>query len=242
MHVELKLEQIEPPAPVERVLLHAYRIPHLKPTYEEVQKAIKAWGPDPADSEVGDPPVTDEGEEKRGTRFTVHGGIVTVFGVASWSPAVGGVIGVGLRPHENVSLGLEGRAAWLTSGVGGERISAMTAGGLLSVCGHWKWFFGCGLGHLGVIEMKSRNETFLEKEDSLFAPGGGGRVGARVSLGSFVIQSNFDALRMGTGQRLNRCLRSLRASFPELAKFLGKRMQISGRTSKDAARAPLTWD
>lgn len=29
---------------------------------------------------------------------------------------------------------------------------------------------------------------------------------------------------------------------PSHAKFLGIRMQVSGRASKDAARAPLTWD
>ena len=57
--------------------------------------------------------------EKRGVRFSALGGVVTVFGVASWSPAVGGMLGGRLSPNEYASIGLEGRAAWLTSGVAG---------------------------------------------------------------------------------------------------------------------------
>jgi hypothetical protein len=83
-----------------------------------------------------------------------------VLGVATWSPAIGVGIAGSLRPNEYVSLGLEGRAAWLTSGIEGEPISAMTAGGLVSVCGHLRWFFGCALGHVGVIHGTFSAESY----------------------------------------------------------------------------------
>lgn len=127
---------------------------------------------------------------------------MTVFGVASWDPAVGGVLGGRLSPNEYLSFGLEGRAAWLTSGVAGERISAMTAGGLVSGCGHLKWFFGCALGHLGVLQIEASKETFLEKKDSWFMPGAGVRLGARTHLRSFVLEANADALRTRTGTKV----------------------------------------
>ena len=133
--------------------------------------------------------------EKRGVRFSVSGGFVTVFGVASWSPAVGGVLGGRLSPNEYVSLGLEGRAAWLTSGIGGERISAMTAGGLVSACGHLKWFFGCALGHLGVLNIEFGKESFVAKDLFAFRPGVGSRVGAEFRLKqSFLLQASADFL------------------------------------------------
>ena len=85
------------------------------------------------DPSYGEPKETKPEKKKTGPRFSISGGVVTVFGVASWNPAVGGVVGVGVRPHENVSIGLEGRAAWLTTPVAGQSaISAMTAGGLVS--------------------------------------------------------------------------------------------------------------
>jgi len=149
-----------------------------------------------------EPPKPKKTEEKRGLRFAVIGGVVTVFGVASWDPAVGGVLGGRLSPNEYLSFGLEGRAAWLTSGVGGARISAMTVGGLMSGCGHLKWFFGCALGHLGALNLDFGNETFTGKKYSWFMPGVGGRLGARVNLKSFVFEANADVLRMRTGTRV----------------------------------------
>lgn len=146
-----------------------------------------------------EPPKPKKPEEKRGVRFSVSGGVVTVFGVASWNPAIGGVLGGRLSPNEYVSLGLEGRAAWLTSGVGGSRISAMTAGGLLSGCGHWKWVFGCALGHLGAINIEFEKGTFFGKKYSFFMPGVGGRLGARVRRKSFVLEASADVLRLQAG-------------------------------------------
>lgn len=141
-------------------------------------------------------------EEKRGVRFSALGGIVTVFGVASWSPAVGGMFGGRLSPNEYASIGLEGRAAWLTSGVAGARISAMTAGGILSGCGHLKWFFGCALGHVGVLNIEFEKGSFVQKNYSIFAPGVGGRIGARFRLKSFVFEANGDVLRTRTGTKV----------------------------------------
>jgi PEGA domain len=135
------------------------------------------------DPSYGEPKETKPAKKKSGPRFSINGGVVTVFGVASWNPAVGPVLGVGLRPNDYFSLGLEGRAAWLTTGVADSSISAMTAGGLLSACAHLKWFFGCGLGHLGVTNVEFAKESYIEKKYSVFVPGVGGRIGANVHLG-----------------------------------------------------------
>lgn len=127
----------------------------------------------------GEPKETKSAKKKSGPRFSVTGGVVTVFGVASWNPAVGGVVGVAVRPHENVSIGLEGRAAWLTTSVADRPINAMTAGGLLSLCGHLKWFFACPIGHLGVIRTEGVEATFNVPPFNFFRPGLGGRLGVR---------------------------------------------------------------
>jgi len=133
-------------------------------------------------------------------RGSVFGGPVVVFGVASWMPAVGAVIGGSWRPHQYFSLGLEGRAAWLTVGVGGEPIGAMTAGGLLSACGHVKWFYGCALGHLGVTNIEFSKESFVDKRYNLFMPGVGVRMGAKVRITrSFSAYSSVEALRLSRG-------------------------------------------
>ncbi len=150
-----------------------------------------------------EPPKPKKVEEKRGVRFSVSGGFVTVFGVASWDPAIGAVLGGRLSPNEYVSVGLEGRAAWLTSGVGGERISAMTAGGLLSGCGHLKWFFGCALGHLGVLNVEFGKESFVEKKFAAFTPGLGARIGAELRLKqSVLVLASVDFLRTYRGTKV----------------------------------------
>lgn len=131
------------------------------------------------DPSYGEPKEIKPVKKKEGTRFSVNGGVVTVFGVASWNPAVGGVLGVGLRPNDYFSLGLEGRAAWLTTRIADEAISAMTAGGLVSLCGHIKWFFACPVGHLGVIRTEGAKSTFNEPPFNNFRPGFGGRLGVR---------------------------------------------------------------
>ena len=149
-----------------------------------------------------DPPTAGH-EKKGGLRGSVYAGPVVVFGVATWSPAVGPVFGASLRPNENVSIGLEGRAAWVPAGVGGEPIDAMTAGGILSVCGHYRWVFGCALGHIGVIRIDFSRETFASRSDTFVMPGIGGRLGARfVPSPSFAVQAAVDVLGLSRGVRV----------------------------------------
>ena len=150
-----------------------------------------------ADSEPG------AQEEKRGVRGSVYGGPLVVFGVATWAPAVGPVLGGTFKPNEHVSIGLEGRAAWVTSGVGGEPIQAMTAGGIASLCGHYRWVFGCAIGHLGVINIKFSTETFTGRSETFVKPGVGGRLGAKVVLArSFAVAGAVDVLGLSSGMRV----------------------------------------
>jgi hypothetical protein len=142
-------------------------------------------------------------EKKKGTRLSVNGGIVTVFGVASWNPAVGVVVGVNLKPKEFLSLGLEGRAAWLTTGVGGGQIRAMTAGGILSACGHIRWFFGCGIGSIGALNIAFSAESYTGKSSADLIVGGGGRVGASFHASeSFVVLGSIDVLKLSSGTKV----------------------------------------
>lgn len=155
------------------------------------------------DPTCGEPKETKPVPKKDGPRFSVSGGVVTVFGVASWNPAVGGVVGVGVRPKEFLSFGLEGRAAWLTTGVADRPISAMTVGGILSACGHAKWFFGCGLGHLGAINVELDPASYKAASLAYFKPGVGGRIGGRVEIGkTFSLQGAVDALWFNRGTRV----------------------------------------
>jgi len=158
------------------------------------------YSPD-EDPFYGEPKETKPAKKKSGPRFSISGGVVTVFGVASWNPAVGGVVGVGLRPHENVSFGLEGRAAWLTTQVVPEsQINAMTAGGILSACGHLRFFFGCGLGYVGTINVTFSANGYKEASFADVVPGFGGRVGAEFRLASSVlIRGNVDILGLQKG-------------------------------------------
>lgn len=211
MRVTLELNPAAIPA--EDVLQTAIRLPHVKQkTPDQIVRgiedgSIKFGKPDPATWETLEdrPPPWEEKKEgeKQGPSFSVHGGVVVVFGAASWNPAVGGVLGVGLKPNEYMSFGLEGRAAWLTTGVADSAISAMTAGGLLSACGHLKWFFGCGLGHLGVTNVEFAKESYVEKTYSLFMPGGGARLGANIRFGrSFFAHASIDALGFTRGMKV----------------------------------------
>lgn len=75
-----------------------------------------------------DPKATKGAVDLQPTHGSIFAGPVVVFGVASWMPAVGAAVGGAWRPNEYFSLGLEGRAAWLTVGVADAPISAMTAG------------------------------------------------------------------------------------------------------------------
>ncbi|MDI1430750.1 hypothetical protein [Polyangium sorediatum] len=142
-------------------------------------------------------------EKKPGLRGTIGAGPVVVFGVASWSPAVGGVLAGSLRTNEHVSIGVEGRAAWLTSGVQDGQINAMTAGGLLNACGHYRWFYGCLVGHIGVINIEFEGTGYKERSLSFMQPGVGGRIGARLSLGSsFSLQAAAEAIGLARGTKL----------------------------------------
>lgn len=144
------------------------------------------------------------GEDARSEgRGSVYAGPVVVFGVMSWSPAVGPVIGASYRPNAWVSIGAEGRAAWLTTGVGGKPISAMTAGGLATVCGHYRWAFGCAVGHLGIFRMLPSERGYLPTEFVNFKPGVGGRVGAKARLArKFSLHGSFDILGLTSGTKV----------------------------------------
>jgi hypothetical protein len=156
------------------------------------------------DPNHGEPKETKPAPKKDGPRFSVNGGVVTVFGVASWNPAVGGVVGVSVKPKEFFSLGIEGRAAWLTTGVAGLPISAMTAGGILSACGHLKWFFGCGLGYVGTINVEFSDLVYTGKSASFVQPGFGGRIGIETRLGSaFILRATGDVIGMSRGIQLS---------------------------------------
>jgi PEGA domain len=132
----------------------------------------------------------------RPTHGSIFGGPIIVFGVASWMPALGGVVGGAWRPNQYFSLGLEGRAAWLTVGIAGEPIYAMAAGGAMSACGHVKWFFGCALGYAGATRTTGVEGTFTGP-DWAAKLGGGGRVGARMRLSrTFGLAGTFDVIAL----------------------------------------------
>ncbi|MDC3987920.1 hypothetical protein [Polyangium jinanense] len=138
--------------------------------------------------------------EKNGLRGFVGAGPVVVFGVASWMPAVGATLAGGLQPNDYVSIGLEARAAWLTVGVADRPINAMTAGGIATLCGHYKWFFGCALGHLGVIRVESTSRSYKPASFADVKPGAGGRIGARVRVTqSLTIHGAADVLGLSSG-------------------------------------------
>lgn len=194
---------------------------NLRPLFQRIERPSpdrKAPPSAPSTNVVGDPNYdrnedpfyedpklrkTKDAEEARPIRGSIFAGPVVVFGVASWMPAVGGVIGGSWRPNQYFSLGLEGRAAWLTTGVGGEPISAMTAGGLLSACGHVNWFFGCALGHVGVVRGQTSGATFLSESYSSLKIGVGGRVGLQKRLTrSFSLSGMVDAVALNSGIRV----------------------------------------
>jgi hypothetical protein len=142
---------------------------------------------DPPMSRQEDPFTDYPGSEKPRTepskfRWAFGIGPTAVFGVASWAPAFGASLFGGVRFHDVFSLGLEGRAAWLTSEVANGPIAAMTAGGLLSACGHWRAFFGCGVGHLGIIRVQATSDAYKQEAFVVFTPGLGGRLGGDIPV------------------------------------------------------------
>ena len=145
----------------------------------------------------------DGGPKPEKPRISVEGGPLIVFGVATWAPAVGAVAGVRFRLKEYFSLGLEGRGAWLTSGIEGRQINAMTAGGIASGCLHWRWVYGCAVGHLGVINVEGEKSSYKTQSDTFVKPGFGGRVGANFHVGrGFVLGGSFDAMGLNRGVRV----------------------------------------
>lgn len=144
------------------------------------------------------------GEAKsRGVRGAVGVGPTVVLGVATWTPAVGATVSGSVSPSESFSIGLDVRAAWLASGIGGEPIYAMTAGALLGACGHWRWLFGCGVGHLGFISVNYSKGPFAGQSFTAVKPGFGVRAGARWSLaGPLSVQVSVDALGLTRNTRV----------------------------------------
>jgi hypothetical protein len=186
------------------------------PSAEPLETLFRKRAPDPLGS-IDEPGVVDEppprepvfggveGEQKPSkVRGFVGVGPTVVLGVASWYPAVGVALSGGVRLNEYVSFSADGRAAWLTSGVAGDpAVTAMTAGGLLHACGHYRWLFGCLTGHLGVIKVDVEGGTYKADSFLHFKVGMGGRAGVRFPLGSsFAIQAAADAVGLSSGTRL----------------------------------------
>lgn len=148
-----------------------------------------------------DPPSgKPSGSKKSGVRGSIGAGPAMVLGVASWTPAVGPSVFGSLRPNEVLSLDLDLRAAWLVGGVGGSAIDAMTAGGLFSLCAHWKWVFGCASGHLGLIKVESTQDPYRAASYAYFLPGLGARMGIDVPIsGSFAVRVAADVLGLSRG-------------------------------------------
>ncbi|MDI3292038.1 hypothetical protein QHF83_52490, partial [Polyangium sp. 15x6] len=141
--------------------------------------------------------------ERKGLRGFLGVGPVVVFGVASWMPAVGAMIGGGLQVNQHLSIGIEARGAWLTTGVADQPINAMTAGGIASLCGHYRWFVGCALGHLGVINVEATSQGYKPASFVNVKPGAGGRVGAKVPVTqSFSLHAAADVLALSSGVRV----------------------------------------
>ncbi|MDI1445781.1 hypothetical protein [Polyangium sp. 6x1] len=148
-----------------------------------------------------DPP--ESGGKKSGVRGSIGVGPAMVIGVASWQPAIGATIAAHLQPAGFFSIGIDARAAWLPSGVGDRPIRAMTAGGLVSLCGHWRWLFGCAVGHLGVLKVDFDKGPYLGASFVGFRPGFGGRVGGIIRVGGpFSVRVAGDALGLSHGTRI----------------------------------------
>ncbi|UQA60399.1 hypothetical protein [Polyangium aurulentum] len=186
------------------------------PSAEPLETLFRKRAPDPLGS-IDEPGVVDEppprepiygGVEGEPRRSKVRGflgvGPVAVLGVASWYPAVGAALSGGVRLNEYVSINADARAAWLTSGVAGEQsVSAMTAGGLLHACGHWRWLFGCLTGHLGVIKLDIEAGTYKPTSSTDVKAGMGGRAGVLFPIGdSFALQAAADAVGLSSGTSL----------------------------------------
>ncbi|MDC0743110.1 tetratricopeptide repeat protein [Polyangium mundeleinium] len=148
-----------------------------------------------------DPPGSDG--KKSGVRGSIGAGPIMVLGVASWAPAVGMAISAGVRPSPFLSVELDARTAWLTSGIKDGSIQAMTAGGILSMCGRWRWAFGCAVGHAGIMKIDFARDPYEGTSKVLFRPGIGGRAGAEIPLASaFAVRLAADVLALSSRTRI----------------------------------------
>jgi hypothetical protein len=155
---------------------------------------------DPPMSPQEDPYSDYSGAERPRTepsklRVTFGIGPTAIFGVASWAPAFGASLFGGIRFHDVFSLNLEGRAAWLTSEVADKPITAMTGGGLLSACGHWRAIFGCGVTHLGIVRVQATADSYKQEAFVFFTPGLGGRLGGDIPISdAFSVRASAEAM------------------------------------------------
>lgn len=191
----------EPVAPLEPEVPELPELP--PPQLLKVRAVIAEPNYSKQEDPFGYPEPATPTEKKTGVRGSVGGGPVVVFGVATWAPAVGLAVGGSVMPNQYVSLGLEGRAAWLASGIAERPIYAMTAGGLLDVCGHVRWAYGCALGYFGTMNVTFSDASYTGKSYSFAQPGLGGRLGAQLHVTpSFIVQGAVDVVALARGMKL----------------------------------------
>jgi len=147
-----------------------------------------------------DPPGSDG--KRSGVRGSIGAGPVMLLGVASWAPAFGAMLLGSLR-FSSVSLGGEIRGAWSPFEVGGEPITAMTAGGILTACGHWRWLLGCALGYVGFVRVSAASDSFRTTEFILPKLGGGARMGVEMPVsGNISVGLTGDIIGLTSGTRV----------------------------------------
>jgi hypothetical protein len=136
----------------------------------------------------------------------MHGSVgvgpALVLGAASWRPSFGAMLSGSLR-WSALSINADARAAWLTYGIGGQPIRAMTAGAVLSGCGHWRWLFGCIAAHLGMVRVEATGDAYTSESFTGFKPGLGMRGGADIPLpGGFALRIAGDVVGLPGGTRI----------------------------------------
>ena len=203
----LQWEQRQPPDPEPLPEQPYFKAPDTTPREPTSrQRAGSTWMAevraivDPPMSRQEDPFADYPGSERPRTepsklRVAFGIGPTAVFGVASWVPALGASLFGGVRFYDVFSINLEGRAAWLPGEVADGSITAMTAGGLLSACGHWRALFACGVGHLGIIRVEATADAYKQEAFVFFKPGIGGRLGGDIPVsGPFGVRAWAEAM------------------------------------------------
>jgi len=193
---------VEPPIPKEPVHLHPTKKKSLSLALaivdQRIQRQEDPWGyPDPSSTDK-----QSKASEGRPSA-SIGGGPTAVFGVASWLPALGASLSASVR-WGPISINLDGRAAWLVSTIADRDIRAMTAGGLLGACGHYRWMFACGEVHLGILQIDASEYTYKDaKTFSFLKLGAGGRVGVDIPLsGPLSVRIAADVLGLSGGTRV----------------------------------------